>query len=213
VSDMGLTLLSVTVASAMASLGAAHTMVAWRSGRVNVPGRVIGGVFVLPAAVAVLAAAGAWGHDLRSSRAGPGQPIRGETGSVTLWLVIMTVAMFGAIGLVSDGGRALAVKGRAIAEAYGAARAGAEALDQGGFARGGPPTPDVAAAQGAAAAFLASAGVPAGQYQIVVNAQEVTVTVHLSSPTPILSAIGVGPRNVSGRGNARAIYGLRGPQP
>jgi hypothetical protein len=134
---------------------------------------------------------------------------RGETGSVTLWLVIMTVAMFAAVGLVSDGGQAMAVKGTAIGDAFGAARAGADALDRNGFAQGGRPAPDAAAARAAAAQFLAAAGVPAGRYQIVVNAQEVTVSVTLSSPTPILSAIGVGPRDVTGRGNAQAVYGVR----
>jgi hypothetical protein len=43
----------------------------------------------------------------------------GEAGSVTLWLMVMVLAMFAAIGLVFDGGRALALKGTAISDAYG----------------------------------------------------------------------------------------------
>jgi hypothetical protein len=142
-----------------------------------------------------------------------GQPDERQSGSVTLWLMITAVALFAAMGLVSDGGQALAVKGQAISDAYGAARAGAEALDQASFARGGPPSPDATAAQAAAVAFLARAGVGPGQAQIVVTTAEVTVTVQLSAPTPLLGAVGVGPFTVTGRGNARAIYGLRGPTP
>jgi hypothetical protein len=138
---------------------------------------------------------------------------RDERGSVTLWLVIMTVAMFAGMGLVTDGGQAMATKGQAISDAYGAARAGAEALDQASFAVGGPPRPDIAGAQNAVAAFLSAAGVASGQYQVSVTAQEVTVTVHLSSPVPILAAIGVQPFHVSGQGSAQAVYGVRGPLP
>jgi hypothetical protein len=136
---------------------------------------------------------------------------RDERGSVTVWLIIMTVAMMAAVGYVSDGGAALAAKGQAIGDAYGAARAGAEVLDQNSFAAGGAPTPDVAGAQAAAAQFLTQAGVDPSQYQIVVSAQQVAVTVHLTSPTPILGAVGVGPFTVTGTGSAQAVYGVEGP--
>lgn len=135
-----------------------------------------------------------------------------ERGSVTLWLVIMTVAMIAAIGLVYDGGMALAAKGQAIADAYGAARAGAEALDQGSFARGGAILPDDAAATTAAQAFLAQAGVAPGQSTITVNGAVVTVSVHLSSPAAILAAVGGKAFSVVGQGSARAVYGVRGPE-
>jgi hypothetical protein len=138
---------------------------------------------------------------------------RGEAGSVTLWLMVMVLAMFAAVGLVFDGGRALAVKGTAISDAYGAARAGAEALDRVSFARGGAPTPDPTVAQAAANAFLAKAGVGAGQAQVAVNPPEVTVIVRLSSPNQILGAVGLASFTLSGTGHARAIYGVRGPQP
>lgn len=136
----------------------------------------------------------------------------GEKGSVTVWLVIVTVAMVAAIGLVFDGGTALALKGEAIADAYGAARAGAEALDQSSFARGGAPSPDTAAASSAALSFLSQLGVEPGRANVTVNGAVVTVTVHLSSPATILAAVGAGPFTLTGQGSARAVFGVRGPE-
>ena len=136
-----------------------------------------------------------------------------ERGSVTLWLMITAVALFGAVGLIADGGAAMAAKGRAISDAYGAARAGAEALNRAAFAQGAPPSPDVGAARGAVSAFLSKAGADPAHAQIAVSAREVTVTVELSSPTPLLSAIGIGSITVSGHGRARPVYGVGGVRP
>jgi len=134
-----------------------------------------------------------------------------EAGSVTLWLVIMTVALLAAAGLVYDGGQALALKGMAINDAAGAARAGAEALDQAAFVAGGNPSPDPSAATAAAMTFLDQAGVPAGDATVSVSGALVSVTVHLTWPPAILSAVGAGTFHVSGSGAARAVYGVRGP--
>lgn len=132
-----------------------------------------------------------------------------ESGSVTLWVVIMTVPLIAAIGLVYDGGLALAAKGQAISDAYGAARAGAEALNVTSVrVSGGPATLDVAAAQQAAVTFLSQAGVPPGQAQIAVTPDEVTVTVNLMSPAPILNIIDVHGFHVTGHGSAKPIRGV-----
>jgi hypothetical protein len=136
-----------------------------------------------------------------------------QEGSVTLWLVLLSMAMMAAVGLVFDGGRAMATKGQAIADAYGAARAGAEAMDRAGFIRGGAPTPDPGTAVVAARDFLVQAGVGPAQASIAVNGPEVAVIVHLRSPATILGAVGVGPFDVSAQGRARAVYGVRGPRP
>ena len=53
----------------------------------------------------------------------------GDRGSVTAYLLIMTVALVVLAGLVLDGGGALAAHGRAADTAQQAARAGADALD------------------------------------------------------------------------------------
>jgi hypothetical protein len=122
-----------------------------------------------------------------------------ESGSVTLWVVIMTVAMFAGMGLVSDGGQAMVTKGTAISDAYQAARAGAQALNTSSVRTGQTnPAIDINAARRAAATFLTAAG----HYQIDVTTNQVTVTVHLTSPARILSAIGVHDFHVTGYGSA-----------
>jgi len=133
-----------------------------------------------------------------------------ESGSVTLWLVIMTVAMFAAMGLVTDGGVAMATKGRAISDAYGAARAGANQLTQSSLrtGQGGTPVIDIGAAHQAAATFLRLSGVNPNQAQIAVTPHQVDVTVHLTSPAPILGSIGVKDFHVTGYGNARPFAGV-----
>src|SRR5690348_2747430 len=53
-----------------------------------------------------------------------------DRGSITAYLLIMTVALVVLAGLVLDGGAALAAHGRAADTAQQAARAGADALDE-----------------------------------------------------------------------------------
>ena len=53
-----------------------------------------------------------------------------DGGSITAYLLIMTVALVVLAGLVLDGGAALAAHGRAADTAQQAARAGADALDE-----------------------------------------------------------------------------------
>ena len=52
-----------------------------------------------------------------------------ESGMVTAFVVIFTVALIVMAGLVFDGGLALSVKVQAIDDAQAAARAGAQAID------------------------------------------------------------------------------------
>jgi hypothetical protein len=60
---------------------------------------------------------------------------------------------------------------------------------------------------------LSAAGVASGQATIAVNGPVVTVTVRLTSPATILGAVGARSFRLTGTGSARAIYGVRGPQP
>ena len=117
---------------------------------------------------------------------------RSEAGSITLWLAITAVALFAAAGLVLDGGEAMGAKTRAVADAYGAARAGADSLDQAGLATGAAPSPDPAAAA------------------VAVTAGQVSVTVRISQRTKILGVVGVGSITVTGHGTARPVYAVGG---
>ena len=63
---------------------------------------------------------------LRPRLAGAGDD---ESGMVTAFVVIFTLALLAMAGLVLDGGLALAAKVQAIDDAQAAARAGAQAID------------------------------------------------------------------------------------
>ena len=125
----------------------------------------------------------------------------GDRGSITGYLVVLTIALFALAGLVLDGGAALAAHGRAADVAQQAARAGANALDVGSLHGSSPAdlAANPAAAEAAAYAVLDAAGV---QGDVVVDGSAVTVTAHTSRPTAILSIIGVD--EVGGRATATA---------
>ena len=125
-----------------------------------------------------------------------------DRGSVTAYLLVMTVALVVLAGLVLDGGAALAAHGRAADTAQQAARAGADALDETTLRAVTPAglTPTPAAARAAAAAVLAAADVTG---EVTVNGSTVTVTAHASKPTAILAIVGID--QVRGTATATAI--------
>ncbi len=131
---------------------------------------------------------------------------------MALYVVITTVALLAGAGLVIDGGTALAARGRAIGDAYAAARAGAEALDQSAFATAGTVTDDPAAAAAAAHQALAVDGDDAGA-EVSVDGRVVTVRVTITAPTNLLGVVGIDTLTVHGEGSARAVYGVTGAQP
>jgi Flp pilus assembly protein TadG len=130
-----------------------------------------------------------------------------QDGSVTLWLLVMVVPLFAAVGLVVDGGSAMAAKATAISDAYGAARAGAQQLDLATYASTGDVVLDPAAARAAAESYLSAAGAP--DAQVDVAGDQVRVSVSLASPTHLLDLVGLSTMTVSGRGSATATYGVR----
>ena len=126
----------------------------------------------------------------------------GDRGSLTAYLLIMTVALVLLAGLVLDGGAALTAHGTAADTAQQAARAGADALD-GTSLRAGTPaglTANPAAARAAAAGVLDAAGVTG---DITVNGATVTVTARASKSTAILTIVGIG--QVGGTATATAV--------
>ena len=137
---------------------------------------------------------------------------RPESGSIALYVVISTVALMAGAGLVIDGGTALAARGRAIGDAYAAARAGAEALNRAQLAATGTLDEDPAAASAAAHAALAATGDDTGS-QVSVTGTTVTVHVTFGEPTRLLGVIGIDIVHVSATGVAHAEYGTVGAQP
>lgn len=129
-----------------------------------------------------------------------------DRGSVSLVMVILTVAMFAMAGLVIDGGAALAARGKAADLAQEASRAGVSAMVPASL-RGRSPseiTIDAAAADRAAHQMLAS-GDASGQ--VTVTADTVSVTAHVERRTLVLSAFGVTRLTGTATATATLVYG------
>jgi Flp pilus assembly protein TadG len=128
-----------------------------------------------------------------------------DEGAITLFLAVMMVALFAAVGLVVDaGGRvhALQQAHRAAAEA---ARAASEQLDPPAVVGGDAPKPDTAAAARAARSFLRAAGV-AGDVRV--SGSTVHVDTHVTYEPVFLSMLGMRTMTLSGDALARPVRGI-----
>jgi Flp pilus assembly protein TadG len=133
----------------------------------------------------------------------------GQRGSITLMLLVLFVALVALAGIVIDGGAKLNQAENANAIAEEAARAGAGLVDQNNAYSNGSFTVDQAAAIAAAQEYLASAG-----YQGTVSAptpDAIRVTVTVTSPTKILSIIGIDSMTSTGSATASLVTGVTGP--
>lgn len=112
---------------------------------------------------------------------------QGSVGSLTVLMAVLALAMFALAGLAIDGGRALAARQQASAEAEQAARAGAQAVSLGALRQGRVVLdPPVAVAD--AEHYLHQIG---AQGSAVATASTVTVTVDAEVPTVILGIVGI----------------------
>ena len=127
-----------------------------------------------------------------------------ESGMVTAFVVIFTLALVLMAGLVLDGGLALAAKVQAVDDAQAAARAGAQAIDIPTYRASGQITLDPAQAAADAQRYLAAAGHTG---TVSVNGEQVTVTVTITQPTQILSLAGIDHLTETGTGTATAEQG------
>ncbi|GAA1754043.1 TadE/TadG family type IV pilus assembly protein [Aeromicrobium alkaliterrae] len=131
------------------------------------------------------------------------KPPGDERGAAALFIVLMTVAMLAAAGLVIDGGAALGDRRTLTNQAEQAARIGADALNQDSLRDGGRPTVDPARARAAADAYLRSVGAPPASIRI--TGGRVTVTLTGQTTTNILSLAGLTSITVTGTGTAESI--------
>lgn len=122
-----------------------------------------------------------------------------ESGMVTAFVVIFTVALLVMAGLVLDGGLALSAKVRAIDDAQAAARAGAQAINIPLYRSTGQITLDPTEARADAEQYLAQAGQSG---TVTVNGDQVTVTITVTQRTQLLSLAGIDHLTVSGSGTA-----------
>ena len=128
-----------------------------------------------------------------------------EGGQVTAFIVVIVVAVIALGGLVIDGGNTLAAKRRAIDDADGAARAGAQALDPARYRTAGSVAPVTAEAQQAAQQYLTRTG-HSGQARV--EGDRIIVTVVIDQPTTLLRIVGVRSLTVTGTGAAHLVQGV-----
>lgn len=127
----------------------------------------------------------------------------GERGSVTVFVVGVLLALVVMGGLVFDGGAVIAGHREADAEAEGAARAAAEQVSIPAL-RSGQIQLNATGATEAADAYLRHYGRIG---TVVVNGDEVTVTVSYPVEMQVLDVIGIRSKIVTGTGTATAIEG------
>ena len=129
----------------------------------------------------------------------------GERGSASLFLAVVVIAVLVAIGLVIDGGYALADRQSAANAAEQAARAGADAVNPASLRSPGPARVDPARARAAANRVLAELGRTG---TVAVAGDQVTVTVTITRRTAILSVVGLTTLRVTGHAIATSVPGL-----
>lgn len=141
----------------------------------------------------------------------PGWRSASDTGSITLMLVALFVALIALAGIVIDGGAKLNQAENATAIAQEAARAGAGMVNQANAYSTGSFTVDQGQAIAAAQGYLASAGYHGTVTPVGTESIEVTVTV--TGPTRVLSIIGIDSMTSTGSATASLVTGVTGPQP
>lgn len=124
--------------------------------------------------------------------------------SISVFVVVVLVALFLTVGLVIDGGQKITATARAETAAAGAARAAGNAAATGAVVG----RPDVGAARAAAGSYLASS--PGVTGSVAVADGVVVVTTRSSVPTIFLSVIGIGSLSGTGRAEATIVSGAGG---
>ena len=142
---------------------------------------------------------------LRPVLRGQGGSRRGsENGSFTVFVAVLALSLFALIGLVVDGGRAVAAQSAAAGESEQAARIGADQISVEAI-RSGIVEIDPAMAFQAASAYLQSVGTTGS---VTVTGQTVTVHIQSSEPTVILGIIGVRQIGISVSASATNVHGV-----
>src|SRR6266545_978512 len=131
-----------------------------------------------------------------------------DSGQVTPFVVILTIALIAFAGLVLDAGMALSAKVQALDAAQAAARAGAQQLNLTAYREHNVAELDPPRAEAAARAWLASAGLDG---TVTATTTTVTVTVRRTTRTQLLQLVGVRSLDVSAAATATAIHGVTVP--
>jgi len=131
-----------------------------------------------------------------------------DSGQVTPFVVILTIALIAFAGLVLDAGMALSAKVQALDAAQAAARAGAQQLNLTAYREHNVAELDPPRAEAAARGWLSAAGLDG---TVTATTITVTVTVRRSTRTQLLQLVGVRSLDVSATATATAVHGVTGP--
>ncbi len=131
-----------------------------------------------------------------------------DSGRVSAFVVVVSVALIAFAGLVLDAGLALSAKVQALDAAQAAARAGAQQLNLTAYRTSNVAELDPPQAEAAARGWLQAANL---QGTVTATTTTVTVTVHRTHQTQLLQLIGVRSLEVSATATATAIQGVTGP--
>lgn len=126
---------------------------------------------------------------------------------MSVFTVVLAVALFALVGLVVDVGRAIAARCAAIDQAEQAARAGADQLSVSAI-RSGQISLDPAAAIAAADSYLGALG-DSGSTRV--TGDVVTVTIEGSEPTVMLGIVGIRQISISAVASATDVHGVSEP--
>ncbi len=127
-----------------------------------------------------------------------------ENGSFTVFVAVLTLALFALVGLVVDGGRAVAAQSAVTGEAEQAARLGAAQISVRAI-RSGTVAVDPTAAVRVADAYLRTVGTVGS---VTVAGQTVSVHIESSEPTVILGIVGVQQIGISASASATNLHGV-----
>lgn len=133
-----------------------------------------------------------------------------DQGTVTLFVIVLFVALLAAIGLVIDGDAKIRAAREASAVAEEAARAGAGHIDvDRAYAHGSHFTIDPNTAASAARTYLALTG-RTGTVEAA-SSRQIRVTVTISKRTTLLALIGITEVHVTKTASARLVPGIDQP--
>lgn len=143
------------------------------------------------------------------SRSRSGARRDGESGALSLMIVILFVALAALAGIVVDGGAKLSADENADALAQEAARAGATTIDASSAYSRGSFVVSAQQAIAAARSYLVAAGYD--HYTVsAVGSRAIRVTVIITEPTRFLSLIGVRSFTCTGTATASLVTGVTG---
>lgn len=128
-----------------------------------------------------------------------------DTGAITIFGVVIAMALLLIVGLVVDGAGKVHARQQAAHAAQEAARAAGQELDLPAAVRGNAPTLDTAAAARAARNYLTAAGING---TVTVSGNTITVNTTTTYQPIFVSLVGIGPMTVTGTASARPVRGV-----